>query len=88
MAICATLHFAIRVWSIVYLCRALREPPADKRNAPHFFLFYSPFWGRRNNKTVVMKETMKYVRPVAEELDLNTESIICTSSEGTGEEDW
>ena len=38
---------------------------------------------KKNNNTVI-----EYVCPIAEELNLNTESIICTSSEGTGEEDW
>ena len=38
-----------------------------------------------NNTVNTIKE---YVSPTVEELNLNNKSIICATTEGTGEEEW
>ena len=87
MVIYALTAYSIRVWGVVYLCKALREPPKDKRMAPHFLVYpqINPFGAKGRNRPMMshMPGSLKpmYEQPRLFDFVTEPDLLLCASPE-------
>lgn len=80
------MAYSIQVWGVVYLVQGIPEPPADRRNAPHFFIVsIIPFQGQDWITTVMnTNKCATYETPQLEVIEMKISYKIMEDSPGNG----